>query len=277
MITIHVSGGLGNQLFQYAAGRALSIKNDERLLIDRRVYISRENERTFELENYTINAIITPSAFFDHLKYKLITTKTKSIFSEKSVRYDLKLAAQPRGAYLLGHWQSEKYFRKFSSIIKKDLTYKYKLNPYYQFLLKKINNSNSVFLHVRRGDYISNSTYNQVHGICSNDYYTNGLKLIEKIVKNPHIFIFSDDIKWAKSNLHTNLQTTFVNPKQENACHELEIMRACKHSIIANSSFSWWGAWLDEYGGKIIIAPNKWFNSSTHDATDIVPDRWVKI
>jgi hypothetical protein len=131
---------------------------------------------------------------------------------------------------------------------------------------------------VRRGDYVTSPKTNSVHGTCSLEYYYDSFNLIEKQHKNSHYFIFSDDIEWCKQNLEFIKNKTFIELSANERDHEeMYLMSQCKHNIIANSSFSWWGAWLNQNPDKMVIAPKKWFHDQQINTNDLIPDTWIRI
>lgn len=146
--------------------------------------------------------------------------------------------------------------------------------------MKKIINSNSISLHVRRGDYENNSSAKRLHGgICTLNYYKQAIELVASRIKNPVFFIFSNDLKWARENLELEkYKQVLVNlNKGNNSYKDMYLMSKCKHNIIANSSFSWWGAWLNANPKKIVICPKRWYNNKRLDSKDIVPESWIRI
>ena len=164
------------------------------------------------------------------------------------------------------------------NVIKNDFTVKSKLNGKNKELLQKIKKSNSIAIHIRRGDYVTNSIVNKVHGTCGIDYYNNAVNLMIRKINDPVFFIFSDDIKWTKDNIKTDFPTIYVSHNGPNKGYEdMRLMTQCKHFIIANSSFCWWGAWLSRNKKKIVIAPKRWFKVEGKNSSDIVPEKWIKI
>ena len=140
-----------------------------------------------------------------------------------------------------------------------------------------ISQTNSVSLHIRRGDYVSNQKTNQTHGTCDLDYYQRCITEIEKEVENPYFFVFSDEIEWVKENLKINHPAEYVDQNTGDKSYEdMRLMSQCKHNVIANSSFSWWGAWLNSYPDKIVFAPKRWFASDKHNTKDLIPEGWKK-
>ena len=136
----------------------------------------------------------------------------------------------------------------------------------------------AVSLHIRRGDYVSNPVTNNYHGTCSLAYYKKAVLLLKEKIENPSFFIFSDDLLWARENLDFINDMTFIDLDKSIPDHEeMHLMSQCKHNIIANSSFSWWGAWLNENSDKIVIAPKKWFSDNTINTEDLIPAKWMRI
>ncbi|MEI6553564.1 MAG: alpha-1,2-fucosyltransferase, partial [bacterium] len=137
--------------------------------------------------------------------------------------------------------------------------------------------SNSISIHIRRGDYISNQEANNFHGSCSIDYYTEAINIIKGKVSNPIFFVFSDDIAWVKENLKSDIVATWVSEYNLDNTEDLLLMSFCKHQIIANSSFSWWGAYLNRNINKIVIAPKKWIANKGYNTDEITPSSWIKL
>ncbi len=180
--------------------------------------------------------------------------------------------------YLQGYWQSEKYFKDIEKIIRDDFTFSEEPDYQNKQMADTIKCCEAVSLHVRRGDYVSNPVTTEYHGICSEDYYRRAVREVERYCKNPQFFVFSDDPSWAKENLETGYPTTIIDFNgSEKDYEDLRLMSLCQHHIIANSSFSWWGAWLSWNPQKIVIAPKKWFNRPEINTQDLIPESWIRI
>ena len=176
--------------------------------------------------------------------------------------------------YLDGYWQSWKYFNNYSDIIKKDFTIKLKyLNTIDRNLLTQIENSNSVALHVRRGDYVNNKDVNKFLGICDKSYYESAIEFIKNKVVDPRFYIFSDDPDWCLKEFGNEFFIISGNHDWQ----DLWLMSKCKNQIIANSSFSWWAAWLNNNMEKIVVAPKKWFSGMNIKIDDRLPESWIKL
>jgi len=143
--------------------------------------------------------------------------------------------------------------------------------------MDKITDVESVSVHIRRGDYISNPITNQYHGSLDIGYYQNALKIMLKKINNPHFFVFSDDYEWAERNIKSDSPITYIKHNSAKNYEDLRLMSMCKHHIIANSSFSWWGAWLASNKNKMVIGPQKWFLGKKYNDADRMPENWIRI
>jgi len=266
MITTRLVGGLGNQLFHYAVGRYLAEKNNTRLLLDTSSF-GKYKLHDFSLDKFNIDAEIV-----NHPRGK--------IYNEPHFHYYPFTKDQKDNTHLKGYWQTEKYFKDIQDIIWKEVTLKEEFDDYNNRILYKISNSNEggVSIHIRRADY-TKPINQKVHGLLPIEYYKKALETIYVMFKDPDFFIFSDDIAWCKSTLGSLLgeKVTFVENGPDKNHYDLMLMSLCSCHIIANSSFSWWGAWLDKKPDKIVIAPEKWFNISPHNTKDLIPNDWIKI
>lgn len=281
MITVRVNGGLGNQMFQYATARALATKYHTDLILDINEF-DRYELRNFELDKFKIRAsIVNKNYLVKKIFKKLNLTKlVPNYYLEKSLKYDSELNNCTKNAYLEGYFQNERYFKLIRDELLVDFIIKDSLSSYTHELKNLIENSkNSVSLHIRRGDYISNNQTNSTHGTCSLEYYDKAIGYIKNQIGDLKIFVFSDDVEWSKENLkYDNIY--FVEADKNKIPHEdIYLMSLCNHNIIANSSFSWWGAWLNNNNEKIVIAPKRWFldKEMQAQATGIVCENWRKI
>ena len=196
-------------------------------------------------------------------------------YIEKGLYYQEDALLTGGNSYYIGYWQSWKYFKDIEKRIKRDFSFDEKLLPLSnREILSKIRNTNSVSIHIRRGDYIGNSIYDN---IATSDYYYKATDYIKKNVKNPFYFIFTNDPEWCKVNMMLpNSLIVDINSGVD-SYWDMFLMSQCKHNIIANSSFSWWGAWLNEHENKIVIAPRKWINEDSANIDDIIPPTWKRI
>jgi hypothetical protein len=175
-----------------------------------------------------------------------------------------------------GYFQSEKYFADCADIIFRDFQISRPPRAEAKRILDHIRASDAICMHIRRGDYVTDPIVNA--GLCSIDYYHRGLLDVAKSLAQPECFVFSDDPVWARKNLKLNLPTTIVDIHCPDEAHEdLRLMAACHSYVIANSSMSWWGAWMGRRAGKRVVAPQQWFQARNHDECDLIPDDWVRL
>lgn len=293
MIIVTLTGGLGNQMFQYATARRLAEQHSTILKLDisgfEQYKLHRYSLHCFHIWEYLatdneIKNICGENNLFRKASKKILS-KLKNlpyhkpkILTEKYFHFDPKILDAPNNILLNGYWQSEKYFSDIPDILRRELVIKYQQDLMSAKFAEQIQKTESVSLHVRRTDYVNNSLTNQIHGTCDKEYYTQAVKYIGDRISDPHFFIFSDEPDWARDNLKLGYPTTIVDCNDASRNYEdLRLMSSCKHNIIANSSFSWWGAWLNQNNHKIVIAPKHWFNDSSKNTKDLIPDQWIKI
>lgn len=281
--TVKIKGGLGNQMFQYAFIKALSLKHNCKALIDMTFYetdINNLNEKitrhSYQLDNFNISLNkITPDEI---KKYHFNIPLINRIYEvwRCGGKYDKCLTKERIGNKMyIGYFQSEKYFKDYREEILKDFTLKTELTEDNKKMLERITGTNSVSLHIRRGDYVNLSN---IYGVCTLEYYKKAIEYISSKVSEPHFYLFSDDIAWVKENFKINYPCTIVDINtEENGYYDLELMKNCKHNIIANSSFSWWGAWLNDNTNKIVISPQKWVATTKINAQDTICENWIRL
>lgn len=281
MIIVKLKGGLGNQLFQYAFGRLVAFNRKERLKLDKDILGERADVyRDYGLDNFNIDAEIANKEEIKKFKYpfgifsKLWCFLKERIFGIYYIGYEPKLL-ESRVSYFDGYFQSFKYLDQIRDVLLKEITLVKPLEDKYGELLKKILYLNSASIHIRRGDYIvgNNKKVWQTFGL---EYYKEALDVISKKVIDPVFFVFSDDIEWVKENLKID-EAFFVSSPLTKDYEEIILMSKCKHNIIANSSFSFWGAWLNQNPNKNVIAPKKWCNKFIKEYKDLAPKEWIKI
>lgn len=260
MIVVELTGGLGNQMFQYAYGRSLSIRK-KGLFKYFFIHHYGDTDRQYELGVFNLKGE-KYNGFFAELVliiFRFFHIRSSSVIS--------------------GYWQNPNYFSNYEKEIREDFQFITPLDSKNKGILKLINDTNSVSVHVRRGDYVLDKRTNNFHGTCTMKYYRKAITYISRKVKNPVYFIFSDDPNWARKNLNMDKATHVSWNKGKESFKDMLLMSQCKHNIIANSSFSWWGAWLNTNSGKIVIAPNKWFENvkAQKNAKNLIPKEWIKI
>jgi len=295
MITVNIYGGIGNQMFQYALGRSLSVKLKTKLKFNYSDNITRTDFKqedivsifeifklSGEVKYYKQGTLSFKEKFMYRLKNKFINfCERKNFIYEQDFSYDKNILETPNNSYLTGYWQSEKYFKNIVDILKKDFQFKIPMSSYNINIFNKIINSNSVSIHVRGRDYLTNEAAKQLYAGGNYKYYEDCIEFIKKRVTSPHFFIFSDDSEYAKSFFDCADSITFVvgNSWNKTSYEDLRLMSMCKHNIITCSSFGWWGAWLNNNKGKIVLAPKMWFSEDEKNklTVDIIPDTWIRI
>lgn len=292
MIIVKLTGGLGNQLFQYAAARAVAQRNNQRLAFDVSYY-AEDRSRAYKLSHFSVcGSLISPRqlAFLTGrgtrgaLKYLsraarwIVPVLDHRVAEARSFRFDESVARSPGNIYMVGFWQSEKYFKGIEGLLRGELMLKQPPDKANAAVLESIGRANSVSLHVRRGDYVSDPRARQLMGALPLEYYRRAIEMIRQVTRGPHFFVFSDDMAWVRANLQINEPVTYVTHNGANRDYEdLRLMTHCRHHIIANSSFSWWGAWLCSDPGKTVIAPETWFSDASWDASDVLPESWIQL
>lgn len=294
MIILRLKGGLGNQLFQYAAARQIAFNNNVELLLDTKSGFENDAfKRRYALDNFRIVAKIAPSEmmprFVSRLNRKLVRTcqqfllplRSRSYVIEGKRQFNPELLAVrfKRPVYLEGYFQSYRYFSGIKDIVRQELQLKEFSSIQSSECLSKISAVNAVSIHLRSYNANQANDTSKINGICSAQYYSAAIAHIKECVTNPVFFVFSDNMAWAKNHLETlssSLRRVIymdTGKDQDDLC----LMSSCKHNIIANSTFSWWGAWLNTNPNKIVVAPKDWFASEQFSVNDIYPENWVKI
>lgn len=293
---VKFNGGLGNQMFQYAFAYALSKKFNLDVMLDftwfdavkthvnvtprefglgvfdlkYNVASKEDLEKVVELDDSSF----LRKAIWKYLKIKKFQPK-KNIVRQK-IGYNFEREMFSNNYYYYdGYFQNENYFKHLRTDILKCFSLKESIDEKNQSVLNIIKSTNSVSLHVRRGDYVTLECAKNFHGLCCLNYYEKAISYIGKNVKNPHFFLFSDDIEWVVQNLKLDYPYTVIDFNKDKSYLDMELMKNCKHNIVANSSFSWWGAWLNDNPNKIVVAPRKWV-AQKMSKCDVVPKSWIK-
>jgi len=290
MIIVRLKGGLGNQMFQYALGRKLSLLKHVGMLLDLS-WFDIQTKRQFQLNSFNIRSEIATKEDIEKILQtrkqriiKKIEKKTRHKFlrrfssiwvEDNSSKFDKKVFYCPKNVLIRGYWQSEKYFNDIKDQLVQDFTLRNGLSPNAQMISNQmLSDPNSVSVHIRRGDYADNSLG---HYLLPIDYYQRAIDLLIEKHVTPSLYVFSDDIEWARKNFDFYPVTTFIDSsKYLGDPEELILMSHCYHHVIANSSFSWWGAWLQEKGDSIITVPDQWFTERDFPQ-DRVPNRWYRL
>ena len=285
MVVVKLIGGLGNQMFQYAAGlsTAHNLKTDLKMDLN---WFDSLNEvdtpRFYELDNFSLKQdFIKANQYYfvnDSIKKRLLSIGKVRLtyYKEPHFEYDKNFMKIKNNTYLEGYFQTEEYFKNIRPEILKNFSIKNEPSVKSKEIIELAHKNESVSLHVRRGDYVTNQNASKFHGLMGEEYYKKAISIINKKIKNPKYFIFSDEIDWVKKNFNLPKGSIFVT-HNKSGIEDMRIMTECRHNIIANSSFGWWGAWLGQNTDKEVIAPKVWFLDNTINTSDIIPSRWQKI
>ncbi len=272
MITVRLQGGMGNQMFQYACGRAIAIKRKFGLILDPTQLDKASVPRHYQLGPFNIQANIAT-----------ITSGNVKVVSERHFHYDPGVFDIHDTNTLIGYFQSEKYFIGIADVIRKDFTLrtieeqKLKKNKLGWELFKRAKSCNSVSVLIRRGDYVTNSQMNKFHGVCSLDYYNECMDYIASKVEHPMFFLLTDDPEWVAEHMIPKYPHILATNGSLLDYQEMILASHCKHHITSNSTFGWWGAWLGSNPNKIICAPKQWFVDTSMNTSDLIPRSWVRL
>ncbi len=302
MIILRLRGGLGNQLFQIAAGLRLATSLKTPLKLDLSWFRAYSLMHVYGMTPYHFEAEIASDweirrystpwfplslntrlyyKYHDHIR-KRFPTQTpyylKRLVREQHFHFDSRILNIQHNCILDGFWQSENYFADMKNSVHQNLSLKSPPSAENARLIEQVQKRDSVSVHVRRGDYISNPGINKIHGLCDLDYYQNAISRMNERVPSAHFYFFSDDPDWVEKNLSSKENSTVIRHNGLNQDYEdIRLMSSCKHNIICNSTFSWWGAWLNPYPQKLVLAPHRWFKTNQHNDSDIIPKDWLRV
>ncbi len=288
MITVRLIGGLGNQMFQYAAGRALALRRGVPLRLDLGWYADQppqDTPRAYELDVFRCDAEVEkvvvrlrePRTRLGLARVRLgeALGRRSKLLRQQGTGFDARVLDAPDGTHLVGYWQSERYFQDAADHVRRDFTPRDAPSDHAVVLDAAIRSApNAVSLHVRRGDYLTNPHALRYHGVLDVDYYRHAVELVTARVGDVALFVFSDDPDWCEEELVLGYPTTVVRAAGRPAWEDLALMSACRHHVIANSSFSWWGAWLGDRGG-VVVAPKRWAIDAGADFTAVYAEGWL--
>lgn len=293
MIIVKLMGGLGNQMFQYAAGKALAEHHSTGLKLDVDFLLDRTPRpgfvfRDYDLDVFALEADLASKRQTERYNWRPTTRVGRYVrafggwfgqyrkYYERGFHFNEDFFRLPRNAYLDGYWQSPKYFADIKHLIRIDFSFKDAILERSQLLKLAILSNNSVCINVRRTDFLGSS----FHGVCDMEYYAPAIEEVASKVSHPHFFVFSDDPVWCLENFRLSYPVTFVGHEHagNKFSNYLQLMSLCKHYIIPNSSFAWWAVWFNrEYQhDRIVIAPRRWFRDPTWDTKDLIPAEWLR-
>lgn len=295
LIVVKVIGGLGNQMFQYATGRALALRIGGELKLDTTDFA------TYEYHQYSLNklavteVLATTDEIHRFMKYASLFRSLPRLVrapfiklgvekyvnglvgyvQEKQSTFEPDVFTLKKSAYLDGYWQSEKYFSDIRGVLLKEFDLKEPFGPVGQAFADDIAHAETpICIHIRRGDFANNPTISKFHGTCSLEYYHKAVAIIMARVQNPSFFVFSDDIEWAKQNFKLDASVKYVGQGADKNHEDIALMRLCRHFVLSNSTFGWWAAWLCNEPDKIVVAPDKWANKPL-SIVDLIPPSWI--
>lgn len=294
MIIVKLMGGLGNQMFQYAAGKALAEHHNTGLKLDLDFLLDRTPRpgfvfRDYDLDVFALEADLASKRHTERYNRQSTTRVGRYVrafagwigqyrkYYERGFHYNEAVFRLPKNVYLDGYWQSPKYFADIKDLIRNDFSFKDAILEGSQILKLAILSNNSVCINVRRADFLGSS----FHGVCDMEYFAPAIEAVASKVSNPHFFIFSDDPGWCLKNFRLSYPVTFVGHEHAGSkfSNYLQLMSLCKHYIIPNSSFAWWAVWFngESRRDRIVIAPKRWFRDPTWDTKDLIPAEWWRV
>ena len=302
MIITRLTGGLGNQMFQYAAGLALAEHRRTVLKVD--ISWFRETSEWANHGRYGLDGFLLPAHFSTQeeneravgvaltrseraslalarllrfRQYKRRLSSSRLVFRPGTFRYTTDFSLLPDGTYLDGLFQSELFFKPSAAEVRRHFTFRFPLSPPAETALAEIRATPSAFVHVRRGDYVSHSQFSRELGVLTTAYYQAAIARLLSLQPSVKLHVFSDDPAGAQALLHGVADFTLVDPDRRLSVHEtLQLMASCDHAVVANSSYSWWAAWLIGNPQKTVIAPSPWYAGENHDTTDVIPSEWIR-
>lgn len=292
MVIVRLMGGLGNQMFQYAMARALACARGVPVKLDFES-LNGDGKRAYALGAWNIDA--QPASLAQVLRIRIANKfswklKPSAPFYVRPVLREQKFTFDPdalkarRRCLTIGYWQSEKYFSGIEKTIRQEFTLRTAPDDKTQQAMRTIQSGNSVCVHVRRGDFVSDPHTQVMHGTCSSEYYRQAAAYLAERIPDLRFFVFSDDPRWVRENFNLGFPFTVIDhnaPGDGNSAgsehQDMWLMSLCNHAVLANSSFSWWGAWLNPVRDRIVIAPKQWFGLLGHDTRDLIPERWIRM
>lgn len=293
MIIVRLLGGLGNQMFQYAFGRRLADSLGVPLKLDTTAFATFYTKRRYELGGWRIAEDFASQQEIDnavrgrfprlragaHRLVPSLPAQPRSLVRERGYAFDPAMLHLKDGAYLDGYWQSERYFDAATDRLRRELVPREPLPASAEALAARMSQGNSVSLHVRRGDYVHEPEVTRVHLTCDDAYYARCLSHIAAHVPDPQLYLFTDDPDWVREHMAFPLPATLVaDACQVSDVQELWLMQCCRHHILANSSFSWWGAWLNPRPDKLVLTPERWFRDRGPEITAANrPAGWIAL
>jgi len=299
VVVVRLQGGLGNQMFQYALGRALSARNDAQLILDLTFLLDRTPRGDFMFRNYELGAfggvspeftrlsrialkLPAPAVYFrltQFLTYVKDFLQLQTYVREGIYEFQPHILTLQGDVYLDGYWQSSRYFDEIEALLRHEFTVLPPDDQDVQALGKEIECSESVAVHIRRGDLVSVPSSIQAHGFVGLAYFAEGMSEVARRTEKPVFYLFSDDIRWCMKNVVTAYPHVFVVHGQERqkSITDLWLMSRCRHFIVSNSTFAWWAVWMSDSEEKIVVAPRVWAREREKAPKELIPSSWIRI
>jgi hypothetical protein len=290
MIVVQLSGGLGNQMFQYAAGRGLAVRRGAELVLDSSWVDGRggavtSEVRRYELGCFQLEAKLAPVDEVGRLRRSLVPSRRPLLTELEEPPYGQpcpELLQATDDTYLRGYWQNVTYFESAEQELRRDFTFRPEIEGRHAELAQEIRAAHTptVSLHVRRSDYVTDPGVRDRMGTLEPEYYSRALDALGSGIGSVRLFVFTDDPDWCKENLRLNEQDVVVGATRAEAdtwASIMHLMTLCDHHVLANSSFSWWGAWLNPSAAKIVVAPRPWLQDSRWEEGGRIPADWIRI
>ncbi|WP_081211253.1 alpha-1,2-fucosyltransferase [Salegentibacter sediminis] len=295
IILIKLNGGLGNQMFQYALGRLIALKHEAEILLDKELFDLTEikpghTPREYELEIFGLDHASASKEDINYFEQLTVIHKIRRELNlnypkmcfEKDFRFDAKIERAVPPLYLRGFFQTYKYYSGYEEIVREFFKFpNNKLDPENRKTLAEIKGTKSVAVHIRRGDYVKDNITNKVHGVCGLEYYQKAIEKMKEMDNEMVFYFFSDDMDWVKTKFGSlEGEKKFITKNDgDNSWKDMMLMSSCDHNIIANSSFSWWAAWLNTNKSKMVIAPKRWFKDPDKEqfTSDLIPKEWIRL
>ena len=287
MIFVRLSGGLGNQLFQYAAGHRLARRHNVELVLDTSWFENRywqTTRRPYELFRFDVRGRLMSSRekrwlalYTNNVLKRLPLPREWRLVRERHFNFDPAVLTLPDQVFLNGYWQSPRYFDDVADCIRAECVPMPPMGNEDRRVADLMADADSVAIHVRRGDYVSLRAARRTHGTCTLAYYVEAVRMMRERLTSPRFFVFSDEPEWTRAHLHIGSDAIHVAHNDPGmAFQDLRLMSLCRHQIVANSSMSWWGAWLNRHAQKLVIAPDRWFLADL-DTSDLIPHDWIRV
>jgi hypothetical protein len=272
-------------MFQYAAAKSLAARLHTTFKLESLTSLQKDKQRSIALQDLNTHFELATRAeikkfvgfptLYRH-KPRFFSRLGRNIYREPHFHYDPNFFSLRPPVFIDGFWQSPQYFQDIEPILREEFSVKEELIQNMKEKAREMQARSSVAVHIRRGDFLK-PKIKAYHGVMSAFYFEKAIGIIREQVPDAYVYFFSDDIEWVKQNLVVGRNSEFISGNNNSAIEDFYLMSKCRHNVIANSSFSWWAAWLNDNPNKIVVAPQKWFAEPTIDTRDLIPREWIRI